>query len=73
LRGDGIEIEGQASRHAFEDGHERFSVRLAGSEKSQHRIVILTEKFARPGRGEAARWRSMLKNSRDRAASSVGL
>jgi hypothetical protein len=46
---DRIEIDRQAGGHAIEDGDEGFPVRLAGSEKSQHRSVILTEKFARPG------------------------
>ena len=67
FRRDGLEIERQAGRHAVEDGDERFSVRLAGSEKSQHRSVILTEKIARPGRAAASREPSLLNNSHDRA------
>jgi hypothetical protein len=67
LRGDGIEVECQASRHALEDGDERFSVRLAGSEKSQHRIVILTEIFARSVRAAVSLRRSLLGNSCDQA------
>ena len=57
LRGDGVEVDGESGRHAFENRDERLAVRLAGSEKSQHRRVILSEKFARPGRAPEWIWR----------------
>ena len=51
--GDRVEIDRQTGRHAFEDGDERLAVRLAGSEKTQHRGLILSEVFAHPDRAAA--------------------
>ena len=42
LRGDRVEVDREARRHAFENGDERLAVRLAGGEKSQHRAFILS-------------------------------
>ncbi len=36
LRGDRVEVDGEAGGHAFENHHERGSVRFAGGQKSQH-------------------------------------
>src|SRR5262249_39419282 len=36
LRSDGIEIDGEAGGHAFENHHERRSMRFARGQKSQH-------------------------------------
>ena len=72
LRGDGVEIDREAGRHAFEDGDERLAVRLAGSEKTQHRSVILSEKIARPGDAAWSQQGQLLNNSRDLARNAAG-
>src|SRR4029077_10713186 len=36
LRGDGVEIDGEAGGHAVQHRHERLAVRLASGEKSEH-------------------------------------
>jgi len=46
LGGDGREIDGKAGRDALENRDERLTVRLAGSEKSQHGRFILSEIIA---------------------------
>src|SRR5207249_8684014 len=43
---DGIEIDREPRRNSFEDGDERFAVRLAGGQKTQHSRFILSEKIA---------------------------
>ncbi len=43
LFGDGLEIDMQSGRHAFENDDESLAVRLAGGEKTQHCLAILYE------------------------------
>ena len=43
LFGDRVEVDVQSGRHAFENDDETLAVRLAGSEKTQHCLVILYE------------------------------
>jgi hypothetical protein len=49
IGGDGLDIDREPGRYAFQDGEERFPVRLAGSQKSQHSSFILSEIFAASG------------------------
>src|SRR5882672_4481091 len=50
---DSVEVHRQSGRNALENRDERLAVRLAGSEKSQHRCLILSEIFARSGEAAA--------------------
>ena len=53
LLGDGVEIDMQSGRHALENDDQPLAVRLAGSEKTQHCLVILYELSALFRRGPA--------------------
>ena len=54
VRGDRVEIDRHAGRHAFEHRDERLPVRFAGSEKTQHTGRILYEISATSGLALAA-------------------
>ncbi len=68
---DGIEIEREAGRDAFENHHERAPVRLASCEKSHHSMVDCILSFCAPPGADARRSPSKLATLRRGGALAV--